>query len=117
MGSNPLDHVRGGHLAIGTVAFDPQERRSGLLLELNQLDGRFGDVEQRSEIEERFANATVDIGFAYRFTGEAGVLLGNGDGSFGSPITGRLSGEVLGSAAVGDLAETGGFLSSAEAAA
>jgi hypothetical protein len=64
VGSNPFDHIRGGHFAIRTVAFDPQEHRSGLLLELNQLDGRFGDVEQRSEIDERFANATVDVAIA-----------------------------------------------------
>jgi hypothetical protein len=52
-------------------------------------------------------NATVDIGFAYRYTGVAGVLLGNGDGTFEAPITGRLFGATFGSTAVGDLDNDG----------
>jgi hypothetical protein len=54
------------------------------------------------------SNGTVDLGFAYRFTGVAGVLLGNGDGSFTAPISGRLpGGATFGSTAVGDLDHDG----------
>jgi FG-GAP-like repeat/FG-GAP repeat len=49
------------------------------------------------------ANATVDLGFAFRFTGVAGALLGNGDGTFKPPMSGQLVGLTFGSTAVGDL--------------
>jgi hypothetical protein len=53
------------------------------------------------------ANATADLGFAYRFTGRAGVLLGNGDGTFGPAISGQIGGVTFGSAGVGDLDQDG----------